>query len=360
MILDNLQQIIKLDTSRMRDSIAEVGPQCLQAWQETQRLRFTKNFKLRTKKSTGLVVCGMGGSGIGGHILKSLFGTKLKIPFEIINDYKLPGWVNKNTLVIVSSYSGTTEEALTAGQEAKHRGATCLAIAEGNLLEKWSQKNKIPFYKIIPSHNPSNQPRMALGYSIMGQLGLLSKCGLFDFSTKDLSSIIKTIFQVHQHCGPGIPLSHNPAKQLALKLKEKIPLLIGAEPLGGNLHTLRNQINENGKQNAFYLLLPELNHHAMEGLRFPTAQKKLLQPILIDSSCYLPRVQKRLLITAKVFEKNKLPPITIKLNTVTPLQQSFELLALGSWFSFYLAILHQINPAPVTWVDYFKKQLNKQ
>lgn len=355
MILDDLKAIAKLDQSRMRDSISELGAQCEQAWQEIQKIKI---HDLRSPISDVSIV-GMGGSAIGGHILKSLLGRTLKIPFEIVNEYELPGWVNSHSLVILSSYSGTTEETLTAAREAKRRGAKCLAIAAGGALEIWAKKYGVPFYKIVPTHNPSNQPRMALGYSIIGQLGLLSGSGLIRTNKTDIINIVKTIYAVHTDAGPGIPLTGNPVKQLAWNLQNTIPLLIGAEPFGGNLRTLRNQINENAKHNCFYLLLPELNHHALEGLRFPKAQHRLIRPVLIRSKLYPAVIQKRLAITAEVLTKNGLKPLWLDLRAGTPLLQSFELLTLGSWLSFYLAMLNKINPAPIPWVEYFKKALAK-
>ena len=364
MILDDLRAMAKLDKTHMRDSIMELGAQCEQAWKETQQINLQPT--TYNLQPNGLAICGMGGSGIGGNIIKYLLGRTLKIPLEIVNEYELPGWVNRHSLVILSSYSGTTEETLTAAREAKHREAKCFAISAGGDLEIWAKKYRVPFYKIVPTHNPSNQPRMALGYSIIGQMGLLVKAGLIHANLPagkagkaDINNIIKTIYTIHTKTGPGIPTKQNPVKQLAQQLQNAIPLLIGAEPLGGNLRTLRNQINENAKHNCFYLLLPELNHHALEGLRFPKAQRRLLRPVLIRSKLYPAVIQKRLAITAEVLIKNGLKPLWLDLRASTPLLQSFELLTLGSWLGFYLAMLHKINPAPIPWVEYFKKRLTK-
>ena len=133
--------------------------------------------------------------------------------------------------------------------------------------------------------------------------------------------------------------------------------MVGAEFLGGNLRAFRNQICENGKNFAAYLTLPELNHYAMEGLAYPTSNKKNLIFFFIDSEFYHPRVQARSELTKKVVAKNKISLVSYKLKGHSKLEQAFELLQLGSWISFYLAVLNNVSPAGNPWVDWFKKEL---
>jgi len=150
---------------------------------------------------------------------------------------------------------------------------------------------------------------------------------------------------------------NNAAKNLATKLTDKQIILIGGEFLEGNLHALRNQINENCKNFASYLIVPELNHYAMEGLAHPKANQKDLLFLFIDSKLYHPRVQERINLTKEVIKKNKIKFLTHELASTTRLEQSLELLQFGSWTTFYLAMLNQVNPAKIPFVDWFKNNL---
>ena len=133
--------------------------------------------------------------------------------------------------------------------------------------------------------------------------------------------------------------------------------MVGAEFLIGNLRILRNQLCENSKNFASYLTLPELNHYALESLANPKSNRKNLVFFFLDSKLYHPRVQKRSRLTKQVVKKNKIKLLSYNLTGKTKLVQAFETLQLGTWVSFYLAILNKVNPAEINWVDWFKKQL---
>ncbi|MCU0373403.1 MAG: SIS domain-containing protein, partial [Ignavibacteria bacterium] len=133
------------------------------------------------KNIKNVVMCGMGGSGLGARVIESVFASDLNIPLVRVNDYHIPRFVDSDTLVICSSYSGETEETLQNANEAIAKKVKCIVIANGGRLIDLAKENKLPFYDIEPNFNPSDQPRMAIGYSIVGQLVLSSKTGLFNF-----------------------------------------------------------------------------------------------------------------------------------------------------------------------------------
>lgn len=337
------QQIKKLDKANLLASIELLGEQCAEAWHEVKKIKIPASYR----GVENIVIAGMGGSALGGHLIQSLFADKLKAPIEIVRGYTLPKYVGPKTLVILSSYSGNTEETLSAAADAKKRKAKIVGLAAGGRLEKFLRSNNYPAYIFKPTYNPSNQPRMGLGYSIFGQLGLLAKCGLLKIDEKEINQAIA-------------PLNHNDgtAKTFAEKLKNKIPIIVASEFLTGNAHIIANQINENAKTFATYFELPELNHHLMEGLKNPAANKNL-KFVLLNSSLYHPRNQKRYQILKEVLRKNKIDFIEYQPKAKTKFQQSMETLLFGSYVSFYLAMFYNLDPAPVPWVDFFKKRLGK-
>jgi glucose/mannose-6-phosphate isomerase len=187
---------------------------------------------------------------------------------------------------------------------------------------------------------------MGLGYSIIGQLGLLKKCGVLNADNKEIEKTLETLRN-----------KDNSAKAFATKLKNKTPVIVASEFLSGNAHIVANQINENAKCFATYFELPELNHHLMEGLKNPATNKKNLMFFLINSDLYLPRNRKRYKILKTVLAKNKINFLEYRPIAKSKFLQVFEVLSFGSYLSFYLAMTYNFDPSPVPWVDFFKKQL---
>lgn len=336
------QKIKKLDKAKLLFSIELLTEQCTSAWREVQKIKIPANYR----DVENIVISGMGGSALGGHLIQTLFSDKLKKPLEVVRGYTLPAYVGPKTLVILSSYSGNTEETLSAAADAKKRKAKIMGLAAGGKLKKFLEDNKYPAYIFETTHNPSNQPRMGLGYSIFGQIGLLKKCGVLNADNKEIKNTLATLKN-----------KDNYAESFAAKLKNKIPVIVASEFLVGNAHIMANQINENSKTFATYFELPELNHHLMEGLKNPATNKKNLLFILLNSNLYLPRNQKRYKILKNVLAKNKIRFVEYSTKSKTKFLQSFETLIFGSYLSFYLAMDYNLDPSPVPWVDFFKKQL---
>lgn len=351
MNLNNLKIYKKYDTDKIAESISALHLQLAQ---------LCTNAKIeKLKNINNIVINGMGGSNLGARIIKTALDENLKIPLNIAPGYHVPKYVNNNTLYIISSYSGNTEEPLSAYKQANKQGAKIVAITSNvdNKLKKLIKKNKIPSYLFDPKNNPSKQPRLGIGYSVIGIITILSKIGLLKISQNDIKQAITYIKEKNKILEIKINENKNIAKKLALQLHGKIPILVGAEFLSGNMHILRNQLNECSKLFSSYLLLPELNHYAMEGLVNPTNNPKNLIFLFIDSKLYDPRIQKRSKLTKQAIAKNKIKTIVYELNGKTKLTQSIELLQLSSWLSYYLGILYKVNPAKIPFVDWFKNQI---
>lgn len=351
--IDSLNEIKKADPSNILGSIMSLPDQMTQAWDEFSATQVPEACKL----SKNVVVSGMGGSALGGRIVDSLITEKARAPIEIFTEFRLPNYVNADTFVILSSYSGNTEETLTAGREALNRGASIFCISTGGKLAEFMRQNNLEGYIIDPKFNPSNQPRMGLGYSIISVLGALAQCQFINLLGSEVHEAIDTAKEMRDKFKVEIPEAQNPSKSLARKFVGKIPVLIASEHLVGVTHAFKNQLNENAKTFALLFDIPELNHHLLEGLGNPIEAKKLLYFLFIESDLYTKQVIDRYGVTKDVVEQNGIETGVYKLQSPRKLTQIFEELMFGSFINYYLAMLYGINPAPIPWVDYFKKKL---
>ncbi|MDD5032070.1 MAG: SIS domain-containing protein [Patescibacteria group bacterium] len=355
MNLNNFILPKKGEVSRVVESIQFLPDQVRQVLAEARLIKIPSSYS----KASEVVVNGMGGSNLGAGIVKAVFGDKMKVPLLIAPGYRVPAHVGKNTLFIISSYSGDTEEPLSVYEEVKKRGAKIIAITSAGKgkLEKLMIKDNIPGYIFKPDFNPSGEPRLGVGYMIFGTAVMLAKAGIFKIKVKEIEDLIADLEIWDRRLRPARETKDNQAKKIALSLFGRQPILVAAEFLLGNLRVWRNQLCENSKNFASYLTLPELNHYALESLANPKSNRKNLIFFFLDSKLYHPRVQTRSRLTKQVVKKSKIKFSSYTLTGKTKLVQAFEALQLGAWASFYLAILNKVNPAEIAWVDWFKKQL---
>lgn len=325
-------------------SISLLGEQIKQSYNEAVRIHLPSSFERVNK----IIICGMGGSQLGAELIKELFADKIKVPIMQIKDYILPAYADKNSLIFLLSYSGTTEEALTIQNEAKKRTKNIIAITAGGGLAEAAIKNNWPLYKFNPINNPSNQPRMGTGYMIGGLLAILNKLNFLE----DSENIIKEII-VNAKLANSLKLK---VQSLARSLKNKVPVIVAAEHLTGNAHIIANQINESAKQQCYFFTLPELNHHLLEGLKFPAAGRKHLSFVFLNSNNYHPRNRKRFKITKEVLVKQCVSCQEVNLRG-SKISQAFQALAFGGLLSFELAKLNKVDPNKIDWVNYFKEKM---
>lgn len=354
-ILDDFEEIKKIDKANVYGSIQALAEQCLHAWEDIEKIQVPENYR----NFKNIIACGMGGSSLGAHVIQALFQDRLKIPLVLLRDYELPAFANQDSLVILSSYSGTTEEVVNCAQEAISRNLKCFGVSIGGKIEEIAQEKNFPFYKINPKFNPSGQPRMAIGYSVFGQIAIFAKLGLIEVNKSQVIQLVDFLKIQDKKYNLEVPQAENQTKQLATEVKDKIINLVAAEHLQGALHVFNNQLNENAKNFSNYFYIPELNHHLMEGLKNPDSLKENSIFLFFESELYREEIQKRFKITREVVQKNGLAIETINLETKTELEQCFELIGFGAYVNFYLAILYRINPAPIPWVDFFKAELKK-
>jgi glucose/mannose-6-phosphate isomerase len=353
--LDSRAEMQIIDAQNALGSIEMTGSQIQQVWKDAQDISFDESY--RTVKN--IVVAGMGGSVLGTHVIQTVFKNELKVPVFIVPDYELPSFVNEDTLVIASSYSGSTEETLAAVDDAKKKGAKIAGITSGGKLAEFLRNGNYPALIFEPTFNPSNSPRMALGYSIFGQMALLARAGILPITGKEYQAVLDIIAHMHLKLSANIEQSLNPAKLLAFEMFGRLPVITVAEHLEGMAHVFANQLNENAKTFAEFRTVPELNHHLMEGLQFPESNSLNLLFVTAHSNLYVSGNQRRMVLTQEVLEKNNLEYREVKIESATKLEQAFEFLMIAAYASFYLAMLNNQNPIPNPYVDWFKSELKK-
>lgn len=351
--LDDKKIYKQLDKSNMLGSIELLGEQINQTWQEVNKIHIPQSYL----KINQIVFSGMGGSALGAYVAKYLYNNQLKIPFEVINDYYLPSYVDEKTLVIVGSYSGNTEETISCFNEALKKKAKVFVIATGGKLELLAKKNGYPLYQIKPRFNPCNQPRLGIGYAIFALLTLFHRLKIIFLEKNDINDLKQILQESNQKYGVNNPTKKNLAKKIALKIYNKTPIFIAGEFLVGAVHAIRNQINENAKSLAIYFPLPELNHHLLEGLRFPAKIRETNVYLLFQSDLYTKKIKKRLIITDEMIKNHKYQTIIYQPSSKKSLYQVIEAIGFGVYLAYYLAVLYRIDPSPIPIVDLFKKKI---
>lgn len=340
------QTIQQLDSQGMLQSIDMLAQQVHHAWDEAGKVNVTVSGEIRN-----IVLFGMGGSALGMDIVNAAFQDELTVPVIIHHGYSVPQFVDEHSFVILSSYSGTTEEVIEAAETVQQRTQQLVIITTGGKLQEIAEGKAIPYYLVEPTYNPCGQPRIAVGYAVTGLLRLLSNAGFIKVTDQDIDDTIHFL-------DGNRTLLQDDAIALAETVANRIPIFVASEYLIGNAHIVTNQINENGKQFSTYYELPELNHHLLEGLQFPEAAKAI-QFICIESNFYHAKNQKRYAVTKEVLTRNAIPFSEFIATARTPLLQTFEVLQWGSYLSFYLAMEHTIDPSPIPWVDFFKNALKR-
>lgn len=343
--LNDTETIKKLDPADTVGTTEKILEQCEAAWNQVNQLELPKIENIQN-----VVFCGMGASIYGALVLKALLGNAIQFPIEIISDYFLPDYVGKNTLVVLTSYSGTTEEVLSCANEAKAKEAQMVILTKGGPLAEFAKDNNIPAYIFDGALNSGNVPRLGAGYTILGLIGLLNKTNVIDIEEEEISDSFSRIKEEFSDI-------KNQAFEDHKIFINKIPIIFSAEHLSGNAQIIRNQFNETSKTFSSFFLIPDLNHHLMEGLQFP--KDAPLHFLVFDSSNYSMKIRKRTELTIEVVRKNNYPVHEFTTSGQSLYDDFLETLIYGSFLTLYLGLEYQQNPATNPWVDWFKNQLSE-
>ena len=352
-ILDQSAALQKYNSAKIMESIAKLPEQAKNAYLSALALKLPFTWR----KFNSIVVCGIGGSNLASELWRALFGREAKIPMVLVRHYHLPNFADKNTLVIISSYSGNTEETVSCLQEAIAKKAKIICLAQGGKVLSLAKKHRLPYFPFDAKDNPSRQPRYSLGSQFGALLGLLTKLKIQKLNRAEILADLEYLEVLNALFDANSPLAKNPAKQLAVACQNKMPFVVAANFLSASAHILANQINESAKNFAVPFTIPELNHHLLESLSYPKAAGSQIKFLFFSSSLYPERIQKRFQVTEKILAKQKIDYLEYHIKGESRLMAALEILLLGSWLSFYLAALNGQNPAAIPWVDLFKSEL---
>jgi glucose/mannose-6-phosphate isomerase len=340
----------RYDKSNMRKLLVNLPLQIEEA------VRIGKGATIPYKASSirNIVVTGLGGSAIGGDLLRSYAAEDLGVPFVVNRTYTLPDFVDRNTLVIVSSYSGGTEETIAAHQDARKRGAMIVAISSGGETEHMAKKFRHPFIK-IPKGYP---PRAAIGYSFFPSLLALQNLKLLSKRDKDIT---ETISLLQRQAKSYAKLDDkNEALNLARQLYTRLPIIYSASDRFDVVNLRwRGQLAENAKVLAFGHVLPEMNHNEIVGWKVLQRHMSDMAVIFLRDAGEHVRVKERMKITKGIVSEFANKVVEVQSKGTSLLSRIFSLVYLGDWTSYYLALLNGVDPMPVRIIDYLKWELTK-
>ncbi len=346
-----LDDIKKIDPKGMHTWIADFSKQA----EDAVHIGKEATVKLNPKGIRSIVLTGLGGSAIGGDLLRSYLADEMQMPFFVNRHYLLPEFVGKDTLVIVSSYSGNTEETISAHRDATKRRAKVLCISTGGETAAMAEKFKQPWIHIPPGLSP----RAALGYSFFPLLVMFSRLRLIPSKERDMKETIQLLrTKSVLYADPESP--ENAPLKLAERLKGMLPVVYApAEHLDAVSLRWRGQFAENSKQLSSNHVLPEMNHNELVGWKvLPDLMKKMHAIFLKDSGTHK-RVAVREEITKQVVSQYAGGVTEVTSEGKSLLARIFSLIHFGDWVSLYLAILNNEDPEPVKVINYLKSELAK-
>lgn len=345
----NREEIAAYDHSGMLERILGMSQQLQGAVEISRRV----DWGAAASPPSAVCFGGMGGSAISGDLVRSYLQDRVHVPMAVSRYYSLPAFVNENTLVFLTSYSGNTEETLSAYDLAAQRQARIVCITSGGVLGERARADGCPVVA-IPSGHP---PRSALGYLTVPLLYGLMAAGCV---TEDLESEIQaTIEELGRLAEIYAPeRDDNLAKTIAHKLEGKIPLVYSSvqnfEAVGLRW---KGQLSENSKVLAFANVFPELNHNEIVGWGPRRELSRLFQVIYLKDREDHPQIQKRMGITREIIEQHSEPVIEVESSGASRLARIFSLIFLGDMVSLYLAVLNRVDPTPVANIDLLKSKL---
>jgi len=348
--LDDVAIYRKLDLSDMIGQLYGLPQQCQKAWSNALAFKLPDSYKEVNK----IVVLGMGGSAIGGSLIHDLVSNSAKPVIFVNRDYDLPLFVDSNTIVIASSYSGNTEETLTTFNQALKTDCKKLAVTTGGKLREMAQSANVPVFPI----EHVSPPRAALGYSFMPLIAFLANLGIINSTQFNVEKMISNLKKLLEEYQENSPETNNPAKIIARKLFGRIAVIYGAGITSNAAYRWKTQINENSKAWAFSEVIPELNHNSVVGYQFPQELNSKILVIFLRAPGINQRVLVRYNITMELLKLRNVEYQIVDSSGEDDLGAMMSLIYLGDWVSYYLSILYQIDPTPVKVIDHLKEQLS--
>lgn len=343
----DLSVLQSIDTQNMWDFLEGFPDQ----WKEAMEL--TENVELTVDPDQIQNICfvGMGGSAIGADLMRAYSYKSCPYPVQVVRHYEVPGWIDEDSLVIACSFSGNTEETRTALAAARSRGAQAIAVTSGGKLMLKAANEEFDYIK-IPGGMP---PRAALGYSFVPLFRIFQHLGFLDEKDEVLQETHQLLIEQN---GLLSNPSDNEALSLARKLDDTLPIIYSdattMEPV--NLRW-RGQFEENAKTLAYGNTLPEMNHNEIVGWERIAHLTGRLSVIMLEDSQDNERVKRRMEIVEELVKDQTATLHILDTRGESRLARMFSLIQLADWTSYYLAVLNNIDPTPITKIDLLKSKL---
>ena len=362
MNLDDFKSFPKLDPQNMLGEIDNLPRQLQSAWELGQQQPLPD-----AKGIARIIISGMGGSAIGADLLTAYIAPACKIPVIVHRDYSLPAWAHgTETLVIVSSHSGNTEETLEAFDAAVKTGCRILAVCTGGELEKRANAHNVPVWKFTHA----GQPRAAVGFSFglllaaftrMGLIASTSPKGTLSHSAgfnpeKELLEALAVMHSQQETLRADVPVAQNPAKRMAGQLVGRWVNVYGSGILAPVARRWKGQVNEDAKAGAGFELLPEADHNALAGLENPEVLMQTMTLFLRAPSDH-PRNLLRADLTRQGFIVEGLNTDVYEAKGESPLAHIWTALHFGDYMAYYLAMAYEVDPTPVEAIQDLKAAL---
>ncbi|MGC8667683.1 MAG: bifunctional phosphoglucose/phosphomannose isomerase [Chthonomonadales bacterium] len=354
-VLDDPRVRSQLDPKGMLHLVETFGGQCREAIQ----IAGFYDAGVRRGPIRSVVVTGLGGSAIGGDMLRSVVAPHCDVPIVVNRDYTLPGFVGPDTLVLAVSYSGNTEETLSAYTVARQRRAHVVCITSGGELWRRAEADRVPAIR-VPAGPP---PRAATGYLFFPMVHVLEHSGVLEHSLAgDAEETAGLLEELAAEWGPDVELEVNPAKKVAASLFRRVPVIYGTLDYAG-VAALRwkTQINENAKSHAFAGAFPEMNHNEILAWQEPSRQARRWTVVYLrdaDEESTTPRIARRVAVTRRLIGR-KVPQIDVHSRGRSLMARLFSLMYFGDFTSCYLALLYREDPTVIPGIDRLKAELSR-
>lgn len=299
----------------------------------------------------GLIVAGMGGSGIGGKLARAMLGDHASRPILTASTYGLPAWTTPDTTVLCASYSGNTEETLACYESAGALGARRVVVTSGGRIAELARADGVPVIPVAGGF----QPRAAVAYMTVAALEVAGLCGAGPRMGSELDVAADHLEQLVVEWGAEGP-EDSESKTLARALADSVAIIAGSGVTLPIAYRWKTQINENAKIPAFSHELPELDHNEIVGWQNASALGRFAAVFLDDTDTH-PRVQRRIALTRELVREQATSTHVVASRGVTAVERVFSLVLLGDLVSLYMAVLRGVDPSPVEVIDNLKARL---
>jgi len=346
-ILDDLAAMGRADSEGMLGHVAGLADQVAEGW------RISRGLELPWTAPRSVALLGMGGSAIGGELVKSVWADRISVPVEILRGYELPAWVGPETMVIASSKSGDTEETLRQLETALSRRCPVVCVGTGGALRRVAEAARLP----LVTFPDGASPRASLGWSLAIVAGILERAGVLELDDAEIDAAVVATREMGGRCEPDVSTAENPAKQLAWSLVDRLVLIGAAGFMAPVARRWKQQLNENSKATAMFEELPEATHNTVVGLEQPESLRDHLAVVLLSSGSDHPRNALRAQLLGDVMDTGLIWHTTVEAIGESRLSQALSTVVLGDYVSMYLAFMYAVDPSPVAAIEHIKEQL---